>query len=262
MTNQHKALKKFGQNYLTDKNILRKIAEEVNPSDDDVLIEIGPGYGALTEFIVDKCKNLTAIEIDSRVIDDLQIRFPNLKVLNCDFLEFNIPAFFTENGKRIRVVGNIPYNLTSPILFNLIENQEYIQDAVFLVQDEVARRINAKRGTKEYGILAVILQHFSEVKYCFKVSPNVFNPKPKVNSAVIHVKFKEEQINDPNKKLFIKTVKSCFGNRRKTLKNSLSNSIFKDVDFSNCEIDLSLRAEQLEINDFITLTQFVSTQLK
>lgn len=260
--NTHKALKKFGQNYLTDKNILKKIADEISPQKEDVLLEIGPGYGALTEFIIDRCEKLTAVEIDTRVIEELSIKFPSLRIINHDFLKFDIKTFFAESQKRIRVAGNIPYNLTSPILFKLIENKECISDAVFLVQDEVAKRINAVKGTKDYGILAVILQYFTKTNYCFKVSPNVFFPRPKVFSAVIHLHFKSENTTGVDEKLFIKMVKACFGNRRKTLKNSLSNSIFNDVNFSDCGIDMGLRAEQLEIPDFIKLTNFASIKIK
>jgi len=125
-----------------------------------------------------------------------------------------------------------------------------------MVQYEVAKRMTAKKGTKDYGILAVLLQHFTNIKLCFKVSPNVFYPKPKVYSAVVHLYFKEDFYGDKNKKKFIMTVKAAFGNRRKTLKNSLSNSIFKEIDFSDSGIDLTLRAEQLDLNDFITLSNF------
>lgn len=255
--NTHTALKKFGQNYLADKNILKKIAEEINPCNEDLLLEIGPGYGALTEFLVSSCSRFTAVEIDTRVIDELKSKFPEINVINTDFLKFNISTLIKIPHKKLRVAGNIPYNLTSPILFKLIENKNIINDAVFLVQDEVAKRINAQRGTKDYGILAVILKYFATVKYCFKVSPNVFIPRPKVFSAVIHLYFKDTSAENLDELLFIKIVKACFGNRRKTLKNSLSNSIFRDVNFSDCSIDLGLRAEQLEIKDFIELTRFV-----
>lgn len=258
MMNTHTALKKFGQNYLADKNILRKIADEVNPQKDDLLLEIGPGYGALTEMLIKSCDRMTSVEIDTRVIDELKTKFPTLNIINQDFLKFDISSLLWIPEKKIRVAGNIPYNLTSPILFKLIENRNIVSDAVFLVQDEVAKRINAQKRTKDYGILSVILQYFTTVKYCFKVSPNVFIPKPKVFSAVIHLYFKDTSGQNIDEKLFIQIVKACFGNRRKTLKNSLSNSIFKDVNFSDCPIDLSLRAEQLEINDFIELTKFVS----
>ncbi len=181
-------------------------------------------------------------------------RFPQLHLINEDFLETDLSKL-TNHGKKLRVVGNIPYNITSPILFKLIENNKLIKDAVFMVQFEVAKRMTANRGTKDYGILAVVLKYFSETKLCFKISPNVFHPKPKVFSALVHIHFKEIIYPDEEQKLFIQIVKASFGNRRKILKNSLSNSIFHEIDFSNSGIDLSLRAENLSVDDFIILTR-------
>jgi 16S rRNA (adenine1518-N6/adenine1519-N6)-dimethyltransferase len=144
----------------------------------------------------------------------------------------------------------------------MIEQGNIIEDSILMVQYEVAKRITAKKGTKDYGILAVLLQQFTKVKFCFKVSPNVFYPKPKVYSALVHLYFKETLLNKKERDFFIMIVKSAFGNRRKTLKNSLSNSIFKEVNFSDSGIDLSLRAEQLDINDFMILSNFVQKHFK
>lgn len=250
-----KPLKRFGQNYLKDPNIISKIIEEIAPAEDDVTLEIGPGQGALTGRLSEKTKNLVAVEIDKRVIDDLSQKLPAVKFVRGDFLETDLEQFY--NGERkIRIVGNIPYNLTSSIIFKMIENCGIISDSVLMVQYEVARRISAKRGTKDYSILSVLAQYFAEVKFCFKVSPNVFHPKPKVFSAVIHFFFKDNPLTADETDIFIKIVKAAFGNRRKTLKNSLSNSIFSDVNFSGSGIDLGLRAEQLEITDFLRLAEF------
>jgi 16S rRNA (adenine1518-N6/adenine1519-N6)-dimethyltransferase len=139
----------------------------------------------------------------------------------------------------------------------IIENNTIINDSVLMMQLEVAQRITSKRGTKEYGILSVLLNYFCNIKLCFKVSPNVFTPRPKVWSGLLHIYPKEINITDLEKKIFIQTVKAAFGNRRKTLKNSLSNSIFKELNFENSGIDLSLRAEQLDITDFVTLSNFI-----
>jgi len=250
-------LKKFGQNYLTDPNILRKIAEEINPAPGDNIIEIGPGLGALTRKLLEKVPSITAVEIDNRVGEELKAKFPGLKLLTQDFLKTDINAIYSESNTKLRITGNIPYNLTSPILFMIIENNRIISDSVLMMQLEVAQRIISKRGTKEYGILSVILNYFCDVKLCFKVSPNVFTPKPNVWSAVVHLYPKDINITDQEKKIFIATVKAAFGNRRKTLKNSLSNSIFKELNFDSSGIDLSLRAEQLEITDFVTLSNFI-----
>jgi 16S rRNA (adenine1518-N6/adenine1519-N6)-dimethyltransferase len=252
-----KPLKRFGQNYLLDQNILNKIVREIDPKPEDQIVEIGPGQGALTAKLFEKVTSLTAVEIDKRVADDLSEKFPGLGLIVDDFLNLNLSQLVGLNrDKRLRIVGNIPYNLTSSILFQLIKYNDTVQDSVLMVQHEVAKRMSSSKGTKDYGILSVILKYFAEVKYCFKVSPNVFYPKPKVDSAVIHIQFKGLKISDKEKQSFINIVKASFGNRRKTLKNSLSNSIFKELNFADSGIDLSLRAEQLDLDDFLRLAEF------
>jgi 16S rRNA (adenine1518-N6/adenine1519-N6)-dimethyltransferase len=248
-------LKQFGQNYLTDKNILKKIADEINPQPDDNLVEVGPGTGALTYYLYEYNKQFTAIEIDTRVTEELRSRFPGLNVIQGDFLETDLESIYSERKQKIRIAGNIPYNITSPIIFKIMRNSRIISDAVFLVQHELALRMSSERGTKDYGILAVLLKYFAEVKYVFKVSPHVFYPKPKVSSAVVHIFLKKEY--EPEDETFIKIVKAAFGKRRKTLKNSLGSSIFADLSFENSGVDLQKRAEQLEVNDFIKLAEYV-----
>ena len=252
----NKPKKRFGQNFLQDENILNKIVKEINPQTDDRIIEIGPGYGALTQKLLSATANLIAVEIDNKLAINLEEKFPQLHLINEDFLEIDLSKLISI-GKQLRIVGNIPYNITSPILFKLIENNKLIEDAVFMVQLEVAIRMTANKGTKDYGILAVVLKYFAEIELCFKISPNVFYPKPKVFSALIHIYFKELKHSEEEQKLFISIVKAAFGNRRKTLKNSLSNSIFQEIDFSNSGIDLSLRADNLNVDDFIRLTKHV-----
>ena len=252
-------LKRFGQNYLQDQNIIKKIIEEINPKKDDSIIEIGPGRGALTKHLLSSSANFSAVEIDTRAVGYLQNTFPSLKLHDVDFLKVNLNDFFS--GSRLRIVGNIPYNITSPIIFKMLEERKIVNDSVLMVQEEVARRITAKQGTKDWGILSVILNYFGEVKYCFKVSSNVFYPKPKVDSAVIHIYFSKEMQEKIDDKNFIKIVKASFGNRRKTLKNSLKKSIFREYNFSESGVDLSLRAEQLSINDFVKLTRIIQQKL-
>lgn len=246
--------KSLGQNYLRDKNIIRKIFEVINPQIDDQLIEIGPGLGALTEELSKIVKNYTAIEIDERVIDDLKENYPQSNIINEDFLKTDLSKFFT--GKKLRIVGNVPYNITSPIIFKMIYNRKIIEDSVLMIQHEVAKRLHAKPRTKDYGILSVLLNYFGDVKYCFKVPPSVFIPKPKVDSAVVQIRLKdfEPEVED---KYFISVVKSAFNNRRKTLKNSLSNSIFADTDFNCCTVDISKRAEELSLDEFLKLAKFL-----
>jgi 16S rRNA (adenine1518-N6/adenine1519-N6)-dimethyltransferase len=186
----------------------------------------------------------------------LRLKFHGLELIIDDFVQLNLQELKARENKKLRIVGNIPYNLTSPILFHLIKYNNIVRDSVLMVQQEVAKRMSSSKGTKDYGILSVILKYFADVKYCFKVSPNVFYPKPKVDSAVVHIRFKDIKISTEEKQNFINTVKASFGNRRKTLKNSLSNSIFKELNFADSGIDLSLRAEQLDLDDFLRLAEF------
>ncbi|WP_337865114.1 16S rRNA (adenine(1518)-N(6)/adenine(1519)-N(6))-dimethyltransferase RsmA [Ignavibacterium sp.] len=245
-------IKRFGQNFLLDKNIIKKIAEVIDPKPGEKIIEIGPGQGALTDLLAESGAEVIAVEIDKRVIEFLSESYPNVEIINQDFLEFDLKKL---NSNELRVVGNIPYNITSQIIFKLIENHQIVRDFVFMVQYEVAKRMIAKKGTKDYGILAVLLGYFANAELCFKVSPNVFYPKPKVFSAVVRIDFKKK-IDYSLSKIFIRIVKAAFGNRRKTLKNSLSNSIFAQLNFRGCGVDLTLRAEQLDVEDFIKLAEF------
>lgn len=251
-----KPLKRFGQNYLRDENISGKIVNELKPQKSDYIIEIGPGLGSLTKLLAEQTNNLFAVEIDKRVVDKLRVQFPGVNIIQQDFLKLDLKELLHSDKSKIRVIGNIPYNLTSPIFFKLLENSKIVSDAVMMIQYEVAKRLTAKTNTKDYGIFGVIFQFFAEVKFCFKVSPNVFYPKPKVYSAVVHLRFKNLEISELQKDFFIKVVKACFGNRRKTLKNSLSNSIFRHINFSNSGINLSARAEELSLEDFWSLAEF------
>lgn len=257
MDDRIRPLKQFGQNYLKDKNILINIAEEISPKQGDNIIEIGPGTGALTDELLKRIDHIKAAEIDTRVAAPLKEKYgQKLELIEGDFMKLDLSQF----GTKLRVVGNIPYNITSPILFKLFEHHSIVKDAVLLMQLEVAERIISEKGNKQYGILSVISGFFTDIKLVFKISPNVFFPKPKVWSALMHFHFKEVDITPQKRKIFIQTVKAAFGNRRKTLKNSLSNSIFKPIDFSQSGIDISLRAEQLSIEQFVQLSEYILKQ--
>lgn len=253
-----KPLKSLGQNFLVDENIVRKIIAEFKPERNDTVLEIGPGQGALTKHLFQLVDDITLIEFDKRTASQLSDEYEKADVVNTDFLKFDLNKEFA--GKKIRVIGNIPYNITSPIIFKLIESRDIVTDAVLMVQHEVARRITAERGTKDYSLLTVLLDYFSEVRYCFQVSPNVFYPKPKVKSAVVHLRFDNKIDKDIENDVFIKVVKASFGNRRKTLKNSLSNSIFAKYDYSEFSGLLTKRAEELTTPDFIHIAKKIQAQ--
>ncbi len=246
-----KAKKSLGQNFLTDPNILRKIFEEISPQKGETIIEIGAGHGALTSLLAQSEAEIFSFEIDKQLFQEVKAKFPNVKFFNEDFLNFSLKDFHKED---FRIVGNIPYHITSPIIFKMIESVDIIKDSVLLIQKEVAQRIVAKPNSKEYGILSVLLGYFTNTKIAFHVSPNVFFPKPKVYSSVIHISFKKER-EKIDEKLFVKIVKAAFNHRRKTLKNSLLNSIFKDCNLKNLELDLNKRAEELTVEDYVNLTK-------
>ncbi len=254
-------LKKFGQNFLKDKNIVDKIIAEINPVKGDLLVEIGPGMGVLTEELVKTCPDLTAVEIDRRLAEEIRQKYPSISLLEQDILKFDYSEFARRKQGAIRLVGNIPYNISSQILFRALDHRKYIKDIVFMMQFEVAQRIVSGHGNKVYGILSVVLQSVAETVLCFKVPPHVFYPKPDVDSAIIHITMKPEEP-EFDFVMFKKVVKAAFGHRRKTLKNALQAGFFLPADLKESPIDLSLRAEALSIADFKILTTYLSTRIK
>lgn len=253
-----KPLKKFGQNYLIDKNIVNKMITTLDIVPESSVLEIGPGKGFITKLLLEKLDKLIAVEIDSRVIEQLKTDFENLIVFERDFLklDFNEINFV----KPLKIIGNIPFNQTGNILFNLIANRKQIDNAVLIIPLDIAKRIVANKRTKEYGILAVLFSYFSTSKLIQKVSQNVFIPKPNIAASIIHIQFNKNENNNIDADLFIKVVKASFGNRRKTLNNSLRNSIFSTCDFSNIDVSLSKRAEELDVDDFLKLTEYLQKQ--
>jgi 16S rRNA (adenine1518-N6/adenine1519-N6)-dimethyltransferase len=244
-------IKHLSQNYITDKNTVNKFVSILKPLDNKHILEIGPGTGAITNNIYKQSSRLILIDIDNRVIEPLSKKFPESRIIHGDILNLDLSEL--AGTDKLTVVGNIPFKITSPILFKLINEIECVDEAIFIIQNEVAKRITAKIGEKDYGILSVLLNYFGLPEYCFKISSNVFYPKPKVDSAAIKIKFKRKF--NMTSAHFIKVVKAAFGNRRKTLKNSLTNSIFRNCDFTKVTIDLSRRAETLTIDEFEMLAQ-------
>ncbi len=239
--------KKLGQNFLCDRNITRKIVALSGAGADDNLVEIGPGFGALTKEIVEVCPVFTVIEKDARLAAFIREEYPQLKVIEADFLE--TPLDGIAGTQMLRVLGNIPYSITTPILFKLLENRRIITSATLMMQHEVAMRIVAKPSTKEYGILAVQMQALCEVDYLFKVGRKVFRPQPGVDSAVICMTPKKS---DPiaNTKEFSRFVRTAFHQRRKTLLNNLKEGWNLEGVASDT---LKLRAEALTIEEFFLL---------
>lgn len=245
--------KKFlSQNYLIDENIAANIVKSFKIKKNDFILEIGSGKGALTKYILEYTKNLIAVEIDNHNYTFLKQNFPEIIIINNDFLKISLSDIYEKYNNKIRVIGNIPYKITSPILFKLIENRDYIKDAQLMVQEEVAQRIIAKPNSKKYGIPSVLINTFAETEQKFKVSKNCFYPKPNVESRIIYLDFSCSQASKIKDIIFfIKLVKKAFNTRRKKLKNSLKQL---DADLSKTSIDLNRRAENLTIEEFIIIS--------
>jgi len=240
--------KKFlGQHFLKDKNIASKIVEALQSADIPVL-EIGPGTGILTELLIKKVNDFSVIEIDRESVAYLHQHFPTLKVIEGDFLE-------TEINHKVAIIGNFPYNISSQIFFHVLDARNHVQEVVCMIQKEVADRIASKEGNKTYGILSVLLQAWYDIEYLFKVPPGVFNPPPKVNSAVIRLKRNNVGMLSCDEDLYKKVIKQGFNNRRKTLRNALKNLNLPGSIYALPVMDK--RAEQLSVNDFVLLTQAI-----
>jgi len=245
-----RAKKHLGQHFLNDEKIALKITNLLSKNTQNV-IEIGPGMGALTRFLIKNNYKTQVVEIDKESVFHLKLKYPNLNIYERDFLQINLEKLFPFN---LSLIGNFPYNISSQILFKIFENRNQISEVIGMFQKEVAERIACKKG-KQKGILSVFLQTFYDVKYCFTVMPDVFTPKPKVKSGVVQLtrnNRKELTVNEQN---FKRIVKIAFNQKRKTLRNALKP--FKLINEKEIADLLHLRAEQLSVDDFIKLTNHV-----
>jgi len=241
----HQARKRFGQNFLVDDQIVNRIIATISPKKSDNIVEIGPGKGALTFPLLDHLDHLSVIEIDRDLISLLKFKKQDkLTIYEADALKFDYGLI----SNNLRIVGNLPYNISSPLLFHLLLSKNKIIDMIFMLQKEVADRIVAKHGSKTYGRLSVMMQTFFEAESIFTVPKESFDPKPKIESAILYLKTRTKPLTE-NTKLLEKIVKVSFSQRRKTLKNCLKSLISQE----QTEIDLSQRAEMLSIENFITL---------
>ncbi len=241
----HKPRKRFGQNFLVDNQIVNRIIATISPKKSDNIVEIGPGMGALTFPLLEYLDHLSVIEIDRDLISLLKLnKQDKLTIYEADALKFD----YGQISNNLRIVGNIPYNISSPLLFHLLSSKNQIIDMTFMLQKEVADRIIANHGSKTYGRLSVMMQTFFEVETMFQVPKKSFNPKPKIESSIIYLKTRAKPLTE-NTKLLEKIVKVSFSQRRKTLKNCLKSMLSQE----QTEIDLSRRAEMLSIENFITL---------
>ena len=252
-----RAKKHLGQHFLTDKNIAAKIVDSLRPENKySQLLEVGPGMGILSDFLLQKTDLQTyLIDIDTESYQFLQKKYPKLgeRLINDDFLEMDFGKIFKE---PFGIIGNFPYNISSQILFKVLDNRQQVVEVVGMFQKEVAERCAAKAGSKEYGILSVFLQAYYKVEYLFTVKAGVFSPPPKVLSAVIRLTRNDAEQLNCDEKLFWQVVKAGFNQRRKTLRNALSSLINKEK--MTDELALDLRAERLSVTDFVNLTNKIA----
>ncbi len=254
-----RAKKSLGQHFLTDLNIARKICDSLSGGSAEApahVLEVGCGMGVLTQFLLRRDDIVTfGAEIDGESVDYLNEHYPAFspRLLKGDFLQMNLSERFPDG---VRVIGNFPYNISSQIFFKIIENRDLVPECVGMIQREVAVRLAEPPGSKEYGILSVLLQAWYDIEYLFTVNEKVFNPPPKVKSAVIRLRRNATQRLDCDERLFVRVVKASFGQRRKMLRNSLKAAF---GDFGGAEHRFfSERAERLSVADFVELTCWVA----
>ena len=249
-----KAKKFLGQHFLTDENIAARIVESLSPDSHHVL-EIGPGMGVLTKYLITKDDiDFHVVEIDRESVAYLHDHYPTLDVIEGDFLKYDLTALFHDS---FSIIGNFPYNISSQILFKVYDNREQVTEVVGMFQKEVAERVAAGPGSKTYGILSVLLSAFYNIEYLFTVHEHVFNPPPKVKSAVIRLRRNNVKHLECDEKLFVQVVKAGFNQRRKTLRNALKQL---NMPIENIGEDiLAKRAEQLSVEQFIDITKTIQS---
>ncbi|MDF0378585.1 16S rRNA (adenine(1518)-N(6)/adenine(1519)-N(6))-dimethyltransferase RsmA [Methylophilus sp. YYY-1] len=255
---KHIAKKKFGQNFLIDQSIIQSLINAIHPQAEDLMVEIGPGLGAMTQPLLKQLNHLHVVEIDRDIIQWMQGFYPAQKMTihNSDVLKFD----FGTLGERIRIVGNLPYNISSPILFKLLENTSQIIDMHFMLQKEVVERMVAAPSNAEYGRLSVMLQYRLQMEYLVTVPPEAFDPAPKVESAFVRcVPYASLPFPATDEALFAKVVTAAFGQRRKTLRNTLKG-LLDDAGFSALNIDSQLRAENLSVAEFVAISNYLASQ--
>lgn len=256
-TQRHRPRKRFGQNFLHDPGIIERIVRAISPSPDDRLVEIGPGLGALTAPLVESAARLDVVELDRDLVPRLEARFAgreNFRIHNTDALRFD----YCELGEGLRVVGNLPYNISTPLIFHLIAQSDCIRDMHFMLQKEVVDRLAAAPNCSDYGRLSVMVQYHCRVEYLFTVPPGAFNPPPKVQSAIVRLTpHSEAPVHVEDADLLARVVTQAFAQRRKTLRNTLKGLLDADV-IAECGIDPTRRAETLTLAEFAALANVLA----
>lgn len=258
---QHQARKRFGQNFLHDQAVIEKIIHSINPQPEDHLVEIGPGQGAITHPLSGSGARLDCIELDRDLAKYLKTNFKlseQVTIHQQDILKFHLAQLSTE-PHGLRVIGNLPYNISTPVLFHLLKSHQLISDMTFMLQLEVVQRMSAGVGDKNYGRLGIMLQYYCEVEHLFNVPATAFKPQPKVNSAIVRLTpHKKKPVEVRDIKMLELVVRSAFNQRRKTLRNSLRNPM-NEAGLTELPVDLSLRPENLSLTDYIEISDALTS---
>jgi 16S rRNA (adenine1518-N6/adenine1519-N6)-dimethyltransferase len=259
-----KPKKSLGQNFLLDKNIQRKIAAACDISDSDTVLEIGPGTGAITGLLARKARQVFAVEIDTALCETLTSglkTYPNLSIINADILKTDIRRFSAGSGQKIKVVGNIPYYITTPIIERLLEYRDMIRSVYLTVQKEFGQRMAAAPGSKEYGRLSCFVRYYTEPAVLFLIKKNSFTPAPKVDSCFLRLTVRARPaVTVGDEERFFRIIRASFQQRRKTLANSLKGMVSREhlqAFFSRYSIDPRIRPERLSLQDFAHLANIV-----
>ena len=256
----HRARKRFGQNFLHDPQVIQNIIQSIAPEKNQLIAEIGPGLGALTEGLASSACQLKLIELDRDLISKLEIHYAssdNVEIFAADALKFNFQSL-SDAPHSLRLVGNLPYNISTPLIFHLINYVDLIQDMHFMLQKEVVQRLAAEPGNKNYGRLSVMVQYYCEVEYLFTVGPGAFNPAPKVDSAIVLLRPRETKsfiAKDTEKMEML--VKQAFAQRRKTLRNNLK-TLLNSEQIISLDIDPGARPETLHVEQYVALANLLT----
>ncbi|MEQ5835732.1 16S rRNA (adenine(1518)-N(6)/adenine(1519)-N(6))-dimethyltransferase RsmA [Marinobacter sp. R17] len=255
----HQARKRFGQNFLHDPGVIERIVRAIHPQPDDVLVEIGPGLGALTEELLAVNPALQVVELDRDLIPVLRTKFfnyPDFRIHEADALRFDFAELAQD--KPLRIVGNLPYNISTPLIFHLLEQAGVVQDMHFMLQKEVVQRLAATAGDKHYGRLGIMAQYFCQVQPLFEVGPGAFRPAPKVDSAIVRlVPHKTLPFPAKDLNLLQSVVRTAFNARRKTLRKALGSLVSAD-DLRALDIDDGLRPENLTLQEYVRIADFLA----
>lgn len=259
----HRARKRFGQNFLQDQGIIRRIVRSIRPTGRDRLVEIGPGMGAITALLLEENEQLDVVELDRDLIPGLRVKFfnyPGFTIHEADALKFDFASLRRSDEERLRIVGNLPYNISTPLIFHLLSFQGLVQDMHFMLQKEVVERLAAQPGTSQWGRLSVMAQYHCEVESLFLVPPECFNPRPKVDSAIVRLTPRvQRQWIARDEKQLADTLRLAFAQRRKTLRNNFKGVLAEQA-LEALGIDPQRRPETLTLEEFVRLANHRTEQ--